>query len=114
MARSIKKGPFIDAPLLKAIQDMNAKNERKVYKTWSRRSTVTPEMVGHTIAVHNGKKFIPVYLTENMVGHKLGEFSPTRQFKGHSAGGSSKEKSVTPAAPPSQGGAPAAQGGGKG
>src|SRR5499433_4429438 len=84
MARSIKKGPFIDAPLLKAIQDMNAKNERKVYKTWSRRSTVTPEMVGHTIAVHNGKKFIPVYLTENMVGHKLGEFSFTRQFKGHS------------------------------
>jgi small subunit ribosomal protein S19 len=104
MARSIKKGPFIDAPLLKAIQDMNAKNERKVYKTWSRRSTVIPEMVGHTVAVHNGKKFIPVYLTENMVGHKLGEFAPTRQFKGHSAGGSAKEAKVAPAgAPPQQG-----------
>jgi len=101
MARSVKKGPFIDAPLLKAIHDMNAKNERKVYKTWSRRSTVIPEMVGHTVAVHNGKKFIPVYLTENMVGHKLGEFAPTRQFKGHSAGGSAKEKLATPAAPPS-------------
>jgi small subunit ribosomal protein S19 len=96
MARSIKKGPFIDAPLLKAITAMNAASERKVYKTWSRRSTVTPEMVGHTIAVHNGKKFIPVYVTENMVGHKLGEFSPTRMFKGHSAGGS-KDKAVGPA-----------------
>ena len=78
MARSVKKGPFIDAPLLKAISDMNAKSEKRVYKTWSRRSTVIPDMVGHTIAVHNGKKFIPVYITENMVGHKLGEFSPTR------------------------------------
>ena len=81
--RSQKKGPFIDAPLNKAIAAMNARNEKKIYKTWSRRSTVTPEMVGHTIAVHNGKKFIPVYVTENMVGHKLGEFAPTRQFKGH-------------------------------
>src|ERR1051326_3417754 len=103
MARSIKKGPFIDAPLLKAIQDMNAKNERKVYKTWSRRSTVTPEMVGHTIAVHNGKKFIPVYVTENMVGHKLGEFSPTRTFKGHSAAGA-KDKAMAPAGSPPGGG----------
>ena len=85
MARSVKKGPFVDAPLLKAVAAMNAANERKVYKTWSRRSTITPEMVGHTIAVHNGKKFIPVYVTENMVGHKLGEFSPTRTFRGHSA-----------------------------
>jgi small subunit ribosomal protein S19 len=100
MARSIKKGPFVDSPLMKAIQDMNAKSERKVYKTWSRRSTVTPEMVGQTIAVHNGKKFIPVYITENMVGHKLGEFAPTRVFKGHSAGGSAKEKTVAPAAGP--------------
>ena len=83
--RSLKKGPFIDAPLMKAITDMNARNERKVYKTWSRRSTITPEMVGHTLAVYNGRKFIPVYITENMVGHKLGEFSPTRQFKGHSS-----------------------------
>src|SRR5512136_1661478 len=99
MARSIKKGPFIDAPLLKAIQDMNAKNERKVYKTWSRRSTVTPEMVGHTIAVHNGKKFIPVYLTENMVGHKLGEFSPTRTFRGH---GTKAEKAAAPTPAPAK------------
>ena len=99
MARSIKKGPFIDAPLLKAITAMTAASERKVYKTWSRRSTVTPEMVGHTIAVHNGKKFSPVYVTENMVGHKLGEFSPTRMFKGHSAGGGSKDKAMGPAGP---------------
>ena len=85
MARSVRKGPFIDAPLLKAISNMNASNERKVYKTWSRRSTITPEMVGHTIAVHNGKKFLPVFVTENMVGHKLGEFALTRTFKGHSS-----------------------------
>src|SRR3977135_2953897 len=82
--RSLKKGPFIDGHLQKAIASMNAKNERKVHKTWLRRSTVFPEMVGHTIAVHNGKKFLPVYVTENMVGHKLGEFSPTRTFHGHS------------------------------
>jgi small subunit ribosomal protein S19 len=106
MARSVKKGPFIDDHLMKAIAGMNARNERKVHKTWSRRSTVIPEMVGHTIAVHNGKKFIPVYVTENMVGHKLGEFSPTRTFKGHSAGGSAKEKTLTPAGAPA--GAPAA------
>jgi small subunit ribosomal protein S19 len=105
--RSQKKGPFIDEPLMKAILGMNARNEKKIYKTWSRRSTITPEMVGHTIAVHNGKKFIPVYVTENMVGHKLGEFSPTRTFKGHSAAGS-KDKPVAPAgAPPTPGGAPA-------
>ena len=84
MARSTKKGPFADAHLLDKINGMNARNEKKVVRTWSRRSTIHPEMVGHTIAVHNGKKFIPVYVTENMVGHKLGEFSPTRQFKGHS------------------------------
>jgi len=83
MARSLKKGPFIDGHLLKRIDDMNAKNDKKVIRTWSRRSTISPEMVGHTIAVHNGKKFIPVYVTENMVGHKLGEFSPTRVFKKH-------------------------------
>src|SRR3989442_10052536 len=82
--RSLKKGPFIDDHLAKAIVAMNAKNEKKIHKTWSRRSTITPEMVGHTIAVHNGKKFIPVYITENMVGHKLGEFAPTRTFRGHS------------------------------
>jgi small subunit ribosomal protein S19 len=106
--RSQKKGPFIDQPLLKAITAMNARNEKKIYKTWSRRSTVLPEMVGHTIAVHNGKKFIPVYVTENMVGHKLGEFSPTRTFRGHSAAGA-KDKAVAPAGPPpGSGGAPAA------
>src|SRR5436309_14609141 len=84
MARSTKKGPFIDAHVMSGIEGMNKGNEKKVLRTWSRRSTVHPDMVGHTIAVHNGKKFIPVYISENMVGHKLGEFSPTRQFKGHS------------------------------
>jgi small subunit ribosomal protein S19 len=83
MSRSLKKGPFVDVPLLEKVEVMNRGGEKKVIKTWSRRSTVVPEMVGHTIAVHNGKKFIPVYVTENMVGHKLGEFAPTRQFKGH-------------------------------
>jgi small subunit ribosomal protein S19 len=85
MARSLKKGPFVDTHLLKKIEQMNSVMERRVVKTWSRRSTITPEMVGHTLAVYNGKKFIPVYITENMVGHKLGEFSPTRQFRGHSS-----------------------------
>jgi small subunit ribosomal protein S19 len=84
MARSTKKGPFVDAHLVAKVEDMNTRNEKKVVRTWSRRSTILPEMVGHTLAVHNGKKFIPVYVTENMVGHKLGEFSFTRQFKGHS------------------------------
>jgi small subunit ribosomal protein S19 len=83
MSRSLKKGPFIDTSLLEKVETMNRANEKKVIKTWSRRSTVTPEMVGHTMAVHNGRKFIPVYVTENMVGHKLGEFAPTRTFKGH-------------------------------
>ena len=83
MARSLKKGPWIDDHLMKKIETMNAANEKKVVKTWSRRSTITPEMVGHTLAVYNGRKFIPVYITENMVGHKLGEFAPTRTFKGH-------------------------------
>ena len=82
MSRSLKKGPFVDLPLLEKIEIMNRGGDRKVIKTWSRRSTVVPEMVGHTIAVHNGRKFVPVYLTENMVGHKLGEFSPTRLFRG--------------------------------
>jgi small subunit ribosomal protein S19 len=85
MGRSLKKGPFIDLHLLEKVEAMNRDREgdKRVIKTWSRRSTVAPEMVGHTIAVHNGKKFIPVYITENMVGHKLGEFAPTRFFKGH-------------------------------
>jgi small subunit ribosomal protein S19 len=95
MARSLKKGPFVDDHLAKKIESMNSVNERKVVKTWSRRSTITPEMVGHTLAVYNGKKFIPVYVTENMVGHKLGEFSPTRTFKGHS----SKVEKVAKVAP---------------
>lgn len=85
MSRSLKKGPFIDDHLMKKVDAQNEKNEKKVIKTWSRRSTIAPDFIGHTIAVHNGKKFIPVYVTENMVGHKLGEFSPTRTFKGHVA-----------------------------
>ena len=84
MGRSVKKGPFTDTHLEAKLMVLNAASEKKVIRTWSRRSTVLPEFVGHTIAVHNGKKFIPVYVTENMVGHKLGEFSPTRTFKGHS------------------------------
>ena len=87
MARSVSKGPFIDQHLQKKIDELNKKMDKKVVKTWSRRSTVAPDMVGHTIAVHNGKKFIPVYVTENMVGHKLGEFAPTRSFRGHAARG---------------------------
>ncbi len=83
MARSVKKGPFIDDHLRVKVEALNARNEKKVVRTWSRRSTILPEMVGHTIAVHNGRKFIPVYVTEQMVGHNLGEFAPTRTFKGH-------------------------------
>lgn len=83
MSRSIKKGPFVHEKLLKRIEEMNAKNEKKVLKTWSRASTIFPQMVGHTIAVHDGRKHVPVYVTEEMVGHKLGEFAPTRTFKGH-------------------------------
>jgi small subunit ribosomal protein S19 len=84
MGRSVKKGPFTDSHLEDKIDALNASNDKKVVRTWSRRSTILPEFVGHTVAVHNGKKFIPVYVTENMVGHKFGEFSPTRTFKGHS------------------------------
>jgi small subunit ribosomal protein S19 len=108
MGRSLKKGPFVDTSLLEKIEVMNRGSEKKVIKTWSRRSTVIPEFVGHTLAVHNGRKFIPVYVTENMVGHKLGEFAPTRQFKGHTTKVS--EKAATVGAPAQ--GAPA--GGGKG
>ena len=92
MSRSLKKGPFIDDSLLNKIEEMNRRQDRKIVKTWSRRSTISPDFVGHTIAVHNGRKFIPVFITENMVGHKLGEFSPTRLFRAH--GGRSK-KAVT-------------------
>ncbi|HEY7709977.1 MAG TPA: 30S ribosomal protein S19 [Candidatus Entotheonella sp.] len=84
MGRSVKKGPFIDGHLLQKIEALDRDQEKRVIRTWSRRSTVFPEMVGHTIAVHNGKRFIPVYITENMVGHKLGEFAPTRTFRSHS------------------------------
>jgi small subunit ribosomal protein S19 len=84
MPRSTKKGPFIDGHLMTKIEGMNRANDKRVVRTWSRRSTIHPDMVGHTIAVHNGRKFIPVYISENMVGHKLGEFSATRVFKGHS------------------------------
>jgi small subunit ribosomal protein S19 len=84
MARSLKKGPFIDDSLQNKIESLNQKNDKKIIKTWSRRSTISPDFVGHTLAVHNGKKFIPVFVAENMVGHKLGEFSPTRTFRAHS------------------------------
>jgi len=95
MARSLKKGPFVDNHLEKKVEAMNKERDKKVIKTWSRRSTVTPDMVGHTIAVHNGRKFTPVYVSENMVGHKLGEFALTRTFKGHS--GKKVEKTAKPA-----------------
>jgi small subunit ribosomal protein S19 len=95
MARSTKKGPFVDNHLEKKVETMNKERDKKVIKTWSRRSTVTPDMVGHTIAVHNGRKFTPVYISENMVGHKLGEFALTRTFKGHS--GKKVEKTAKPA-----------------
>ena len=101
--RSTKKGPFIDTHLLSKIEDMNRRNDKKVVRTWSRRSTISPDFVGHTVAVHNGKKFIPVYVTENMVGHKLGEFSPTRQFKGHSVKAAAEavaKPASAPGAPP--------------
>jgi len=97
MGRSVKKGPFVDAHLEKKVEVMNKERDKKVIKTWSRRSTVTPDMVGHTIAVHNGRKFTPVYISENMVGHKLGEFALTRTFKGHS--GKKVEKTAKPAPP---------------
>ena len=92
MSRSAKKGPFIDDHLTKKIDAMNQVNDKKVVRTWSRRSTIHPDFVGHTIAVHNGRKFIPVYVTENMVGHKLGEFAPTRLFRGHSVKAATDEK----------------------
>jgi len=90
MARSVKKGPFVDSHLAKKVEIMNKGNEKRVVKTWSRRSMVIPEFVGHTFAVHNGRKFIPVFVSENMVGHKLGEFAPTRTFGGHAADRKSK------------------------
>ena len=94
MPRSVSKGAFVDAHLLKKVEHQNEMKDRKIIKTWSRRSTVVPDMIGHTFAVHNGKKFIPVFVTENMVGHKLGEFAPTRFFKGHGAARTATEKAV--------------------
>ncbi len=105
MARSVKKGAFVDDHLTKKVAALNITRERKVIKTWSRRSTIVPDMVGHTIAVHNGRKFIPVYVAENMVGHKLGEFAPTRIFKGH--GGKKAEVGAKLGGAPA-GGAPGA------
>src|SRR4249920_2547289 len=112
MGRSLKKGPFIDLHLLEKIEGMNRANEKKVIKTWSRRSTVIPEMVGHTIAVHNGRKFIPVYITENMVGHRLGEFAPTRLFKGHTTKAEKAAQVAAAAAAATSAGAGGAGGGG--
>lgn len=106
MARSVKKGPFIDQHLLAKVEEANLSRSKKVIRTWSRRSTVIPDMVGLTIAVHNGKKFIPVFVTESMVGHKLGEFSQTRIFKGHGSG----KKTLLAAAAAAGGGAPAGAG----
>ncbi len=93
MPRSVKKGPYVEPSLMKKIEQLNERNEKRVFKTWSRSSTITPDFVGHTIAVHNGNKFIPVYVSENMVGHKLGEFAPTRLFRGHS--GTKSDKKTT-------------------
>ncbi|MBU6358771.1 MAG: 30S ribosomal protein S19 [Chloroflexota bacterium] len=92
MSRSLKKGPFVDAKLLKRVETMNTKGEKKVLKTWSRSSTIFPQMVGHTIAVHDGRRHVPIYVTENMVGHKLGEFAPTRTFRGHISKDSKDDK----------------------
>ena len=122
MARSIRKGPFVQDSLLKRVQGLNSRIEKKVVKTWSRASTVLPDFVGHTFAVHNGNKFIPVYVTENMVGHKLGEFAPTRLFRGHTAAGSkaateakATDQKARPGAPagaaPAAAAAPAGKGG---
>jgi len=110
MGRSLKKGPFVDTHLLEKVEVMNRGAEKKVIKTWSRRSTVVPEMVGHTLAVHNGRKFVPVYVTENMVGHKLGEFAPTRIFKGHTTKVAEKAAALAAAGPGGAPGAPAPTG----
>src|SRR6266446_1846542 len=106
MARSTKKGPFVDGHLRDKVEALNTRNEKKVVKTWSRRSTIVPDMIGHTIAVHNGKKFIPVYVTEQMIGHKRGEFAPTRSFKGH--GARAGRETAAGRAPAGGGAAPAA------
>jgi len=113
MGRSLKKGPYIDEKLYERVEELNRTRQKKVLKTWSRRSTIAPEFVGHTLAVHNGKKFIPVYVTENMVGQKLGEFAPTRFFKGHTTKAEKAAQMAAAAAPtPGAGGASAGGGGG--
>ena len=111
MPRSLKKGPFVDTHLQEKVSALNERNEKKVVRTWSRRSTILPDMVGHTIAVHNGRKFIPVYITEQMVGHKLGEFSPTRTFKGHAVKAALEKAAAAAGAPaaPAAGAAPPAK-----
>jgi len=111
MGRSLKKGPFVDGHLRVKVEALNQRNEKKVVKTWSRRSTIVPEMIGHTIAVHNGRKFIPVYITEQMIGHKLGEFAPTRTFKGHAVR-AALERAAGVAAPGAPGAGPGAPGAG--
>src|SRR5512136_617542 len=101
MGRSLKKGPFVEPRLLKRIESMNERNEKKVVRTWSRDSTIFPQMVGHTIAVHDGRRHVPIYITENMVGHRLGEFAPTRTFRGHQTAAAAAEKATAaPAAAP--------------
>src|SRR4051812_41221295 len=107
MGRSVKKGPFVQEALAKKVETMSASNTKRVIKTWSRASTVLPEFVGHTFAVHNGNKFVPVYVTENMVGHKLGEFAPTRLFRGHTGNRPTDKKAPAPAAAPAAAAAPA-------
>lgn len=101
MGRSVKKGPYVAESLLKKIESMNRSSDKRVVKTWARRSTISPEFVGHTLAVHNGNKFIPIYVSENMVGHKLGEFAPTRTFRGHS--GKTEKSAASPAPSKPQG-----------
>jgi small subunit ribosomal protein S19 len=110
MPRSIKKGPFVDHHVMKKVEESNRTKSKKVIKTWSRRSTITPEMIGHTFAVHNGRKFIPLFVTEDMVGHKFGEFAPTRTFFGHSGDKKAKMGGGAPAGAPPK---PPAGGGGK-
>jgi small subunit ribosomal protein S19 len=111
MGRSVKKGPFVQAALLKKVEGLSSANQKRVIKTWSRASTVLPEFVGHTFAVHNGNKFIPVYVTENMVGHKLGEFAPTRLFRGHTGNRVVDKKAPAGGGAPAAAAAPAAKGG---
>ncbi len=113
MGRSLAKGPFVDDHLMVKVTAMNTKNEKKVVRTWSRRSTILPEFIGHTLAVHNGRKFIPVYVTENMVGHKLGEFAPTRLFRGHAGKVVDKKAGGVPAGGGSGGSGGGGQKGGK-